>query len=595
MTQSAGSTQSFDPRATLDLYRAGRFEEVTEIFIRVLDFLSANFFRELNDSDQYFINSFLKTFLYILTQPDFKVPDAHITRMVLHNHMISNLLAISIFKNSDPYLDILRGQPSNFVAILTLYSARNTVQFDRKSLFDTSPQLASIWYLQYASAFYSSLASEVGWKNLKEHFEFSHPGLFVWTAVQEIYFGSTYVDGKCDRLIKSHINGTIQKITDTLPPIKNKPNPNKLALISATWHKTHSVYRNYFKFIELLKTKYDITFFDFAHYTPSAERGFFNRSHSLKLAPNGALDLAPLLDNDFQMVIFPDVGMCAESIFLANCRLAPIQMCMPGHSVSTFGAKVDYFFSGADVEPPVKPEENYSERLVLLPGMGVIHNTPLYKPRGIRGTHTDHVAINCAWFSQKVNYPFLQTLKKLIARSKKKIVLSFFVGVSSLRKNDFFPFHQELNRQLGDSARVLPGLSYDDYMARMEVSDLSLDSFHFGGCNTISDSLFLRLPTITWDGARWYARIGSQMLRLVGMEECVATNEEEYLAIALKMIEDDEYRADVRARLNAVDLNATIYSTAEAKYYVNGVDYVIKNHEKLIAEGSREPIRIPRD
>ena len=41
--------------------------------------------------------------------------------------------------------------------------------------------------------------------------------------------------------------------------------------------------------------------------------------------------------------------------------------------------------------------------------------------------------------------------------------------------------------------------------------DLCLDSYHFGGCNTIADGLYLRKPTVTWEGDKWYNRIGAQM------------------------------------------------------------------------------------
>ena len=85
---------------------------------------------------------------------------------------------------------------------------------------------------------------------------------------------------------------------------------------------------------------------------------------------DGVTDLSKLKENDFQAVYFPDIGMSPHSIFLANMRLAPIQFCSPGHSVSTYGADIDYFITGATVEEPDHPEKNYSERLVLLPERG---------------------------------------------------------------------------------------------------------------------------------------------------------------------------------------------------------------------------------
>jgi predicted O-linked N-acetylglucosamine transferase (SPINDLY family) len=128
----------------------------------------------------------------------------------------------------------------------------------------------------------------------------------------------------------------------------------------------------------------------------------------------------------------------------------------------------------------------------------------------------------------------------------------------------------------------------------MEEADLAIDSYHFGGCNTISDNMFLRLPTVTWDGFKWYARIGSQMLRLVGVQDCIAETEEQYLQIIDKLIHDDAAREDVRQRILKADLDNTIYSTDEAKYFADAVDYVIANHDKLKQDKDRPAICIPR-
>jgi predicted O-linked N-acetylglucosamine transferase (SPINDLY family) len=303
--------------------------------------------------------------------------------------------------------------------------------------------------------------------------------------------------------------------------------------------------------------------------------------------------MAKLGENDYQVVIYPDVGMCMESILLANRRIAPIQLCWPGHSVSTWGADMDYYVSGKDVELPVNPEVNYSERLVLIPGMGVIHNKPTYKAIGAKPKDDDRIVINCSWNTQKVNYPFILTLKKLLERANRKILFRLFIGYSTARGNDHIPFVRDLNAHLGaENVEVLAQLDYERYMNLMEEGHFSMDSFHFGGCNTISDSLWLRLPTISWEGSKWYSRIGPEMLRLVGMQECVARTEEEYLNLALKMIQDPDYRADIHNRLLPVDLDATIYSTEPAKYFLNTIDYLIENHATLKAEGKHDPIYI---
>ncbi len=139
---------------------------------------------------------------------------------------------------------------------------------------------------------------------------------------------------------------------------------------------------------------------------------------------------------------------------------------------------------------------------------------------------------------------------------------------------------------------IWPQLPYADYMRYLEQGDLTLDSFHFAGCNTIADSLYLRKPTLVWEGSKWYNRIGPAMLRLVGLDDLIATSEDEYVEKALELIRDAGKRAAITNKLQAVDFDATLFSTVHAPAFRRVVAYLIANHEELKRQGSRSPIVI---
>jgi len=142
---------------------------------------------------------------------------------------------------------------------------------------------------------------------------------------------------------------------------------------------------------------------------------------------------------------------------------------------------------------------------------------------------------------------------------------------------------------------VSEALDYRTYMRQIEHGDLTLDSFPFGGCNTVSDSLFAQVPIVTWESDKWYGRIGSQMLRLIGLDECVATTEAQFLDIAVRLIDDPAFLARIRERVKSADLASIIYCPDEAHHMLEAVDYLVANHTQLASETSREPIRIGRD
>lgn len=287
--------------------------------------------------------------------------------------------------------------------------------------------------------------------------------------------------------------------------------------------------------------------------------------------------------------------MTTFSIRLGNMRLAPIMVTSLGHSVSSWGSEIDYFVSGADVEVPYGPEQNYSERLVLLPGAGQVHMRPRYEPTGLRKRVPEFV-LNCPWTAMKVNHHFLGVLQELVRLSQKKLRFRLFAGGSLNKDMEYILFAQEIASRLAPAeVEVMAEMPYPDYMRAMEEGDLTIDAYPFGGCNTAADSLFLRKPMVMWQGGKWYNRIGSQMMASAGLPELVATSEQEYLALVLELIHDDEYRAGLEERLRTADLDASIFSRADAKYFRKAIDFLIANHERLKEDKERLPIRIERD
>lgn len=581
-----------NPRDLLELYRHQEYDQLSEIFLRVLEHFHNKTYYSLDLSLRYFINVFVKNFLYLFTQPEYILSDRHVNLFIKHNLTISNLVAISSFKTTDAYLQILNDQPRNFAKLLSLYSARNTVKFDKQALFNANPQLACLWYSCFCESYRSGVINKEAYQNLREHITYADDKLTDFYNIDDIYFGASYIDGDRDREIKNRINQSIKNSPfATTAQINNNPKPKKIAVITSLWFSQHSVYRILSEFIESLKDDYELTLVHLGEIRNNLDIGFFKEIRYV-YAKDGYLNIDAIRENDFAAVFYPDIGMTVESIFLSNLRIAPIQICGLGHSVSTFGAEIDYYISGADVEIPQGAEANYSERLVLLPGFGAIHNQPHYQINNIKKTRPEFI-VNCPWYAQKVNYNLVCSLKEIVAKSDKKIVFRFFSGGALTRKNDFLPFATDLESILGkDCVELIPAKPYGEYMALMEEGDICIEASHFGGCNTVADSLYLRQPTVTLEGDKWYNRIGSQMLRTAGLSELIAQTSEEYIYLILKLIHDDDYRLQIQEKLDRVDLNSTIFSSESKIYFKKAMDFLTDNWEQLKNETSNKPLYI---
>jgi hypothetical protein len=131
-----------------------------------------------------------------------------------------------------------------------------------------------------------------------------------------------------------------------------------------------------------------------------------------------------------------------------------------------------------------------------------------------------------------------------------------------------------------------------EYLSILCQGTFSIDAFPFGGFNTIIDALYCKKPVVAWQGDRAFNRFTAATLDIIGMPELIAHSHEEYVEIVAKMINDDDFRKQEIAKVATLDLKGTIAKEEKPEYFLKAIDYLIDNHERLKAEGSKAPIVI---
>jgi len=583
---------SINPKDLMNLYLGNKHAELSDKFLEVLNFLNQreNTYLQLPPQAEYFINIFMENFLYFFTKEDFVIPQRHWSPYILVNNLISNLAALSGFKNTDAHLKILLSQKSNLIKILALYSRRNEISIDYDVLFKTNPKMTSLWYWIY---FIGNTISKTNHENTLKHIaQIDKIGEKLqgipFHYITEPYFRSTYADPENDRKIKRRIN-EIVKASFSNVPITNKPDKKKIAVISGRWFPASAVYKTQYDYVKALANDYDLTLVTLTEMRKDTDTSLFKDVRHVGIRGNN-LNITALADNDFSLAYYPDVGMHPESVYLANLRISPIQVTQYGHPVSTFGSEIDYFIGGHDTD--AKGADNYSERLVLIPGLGQHPVYPDYTPQNLKN-ETDDFIISCTWSGQKVNYPMLMNLKKIADQASKRVVYRIFTGGDLDRWNFFLPSAREIAAVLGnDRVTVYNFKPYKEYMALLEGSDMSLDSYPFGGCNTIVDVLYARNPIVAFEGTKAYNRLASVILRKLDLADLIATNDDEYVEKTLKLINDDKYRNGLRKKIQNLDLMEKLFTSDDSVYFKKAIDYLIENHESLKDDTSRKPIII---
>jgi len=605
LTGSSGQANPPLPRKTAALhhnsellwawFNNGDHQQVNKYFVAWLSWYTDAPTFQLDRNSRYHLYRFALDFLTIFVDERFRIPKDRWLTYLSSNATISNLVAATPLETTDHFLQLLLDRPyeHNLSRILTLYSARNNVAVDKDQMFNHDPQLSQIWYSSYFRN-YTQIAAKESLDHLREHLLYQHSKLEAYYWTEDLYYGATYADQVNDRHLKQRINHALQ--APALSPVyENQPahdqrGRKKVAVFSDLWFKTHSVYRNQSEFITSLKDDYHVTLI----HTPNArnlDQEMFDEVICLPMQGQ-VVSFEPILKNDFHVFYLPDVGMNETSIRLANQRVAPIQMCGVGHSVSTFGAQIDYYISGADVEPAEGADNNYSERLVALPGYGIVHN-PISYQRTVDKVPVDtDLLINCPWTAQKTNFEILELLAAIAEQAGRPVKYRFFPGGTARRFNGQMPFRKDIGRVLREENYVVYSpMPYDTYMAEMEQAHLTFDAFPYGGCNTVADAAHLRKPTLAYEGISWYNRIGPTMLKSIGLEELVATNNQEYVEKGLRLVQDDAYRNKITDYLLTQDIDKVIFANESSRYFKRAFDYLVENHETLKQQGNK-PITV---
>lgn len=253
---------------------------------------------------------------------------------------------------------------------------------------------------------------------------------------------------------------------------------------------------------------------------------------------------------NLDILIYPDVGMEAFNYLMALHRLAPHQLVLPGHPVTTGMPTMDYFISGKSLETPTS-DTLYSETLIRLPGLPDYEPVTVPEPasRQDLGLPEGHLYF-CPMTLFKIQPSFDAILAELLKRDPQARIL-----LLSYKNNLHLQLRQRLTQNLGakltERIHFLPWSTRSIFFQRLMAVDAVIDSFYFGGGNTSYQALGLGVPIVTlnqpWNKGRWT----QAMYQLMGVEGLVAESTQEYVQLAIKLATDREWQAQKRAEILA--------------------------------------------
>lgn len=375
------------------------------------------------------VESFVRDLVYYFSVPAFGPTAESLAAFFPFHPLISNLVALTTFRTTDAAVaslvrpcDLVTREPDQVARrgcaglekAMILYSARNSVRLDPSALFRHNPGFASLWYTSYYWLGYGALANPTAFANMKRHMQESDlparlymeaSSNFALDCLLNVYYMCTYVDPLREKHTRQLINtwtnsnagvaglirGTQGAQISPLPhaptllsaqnELSNRPagshNDRRILVIDAFWVHTYSSHRVVYRMIDKLQQAYHVDLLRASTHRVSMVEGFQTVYEMPRLDDGSVLfreTIQWIVDQRYDAVMYPSISMDRVTLWLSHFRLAPIQVASYGQPVSTHGAQIDYWLAGEAVGP--LHHMDFSERLLLLPDMGILHTYP---------------------------------------------------------------------------------------------------------------------------------------------------------------------------------------------------------------------------
>ena len=509
----------------------------------------------------------------LFSDPAFFISPKGFGQLIAWHRWIAALFAASPFGNADHILRAMNVKGADgelelteagFVKFCLLYTPDSEIPADVDGLWAYNRRLAAALYVALLSprflgteAAHSKREALLGWmpSHLEEVRDLDELPLAI---LHDVYVHCSYADLPQKHEIKRPINRLIrskllqQGLNDfEIASARGGQNGKPVLIVVLEWFTgTHSIYRTHSASMRGLRARFHVVALGVEAHVDAAGRAVFDEFIALKG------DLRAMLNRVREEVAlrkpailyYPAVGMFQLTIYLSNMRLAPIQVTALGHGASTMSPFIDYFAVDEDF---VGDPATFSETLLLMPKDGMPHVRSLAAvPMTTRLRNApETVRIAVAATTMKLNPRMMRTLQRIARTSKVPVHFEFLTGFAN----------GLVREQVGDFVlRYLPNATvyqhqpYAQYMECVASCDLFLNPFPYGNMNGVADMAMAGLVGVCRTGPQVHEHIDDGMFRRLGFPDwLIAKSDDDYVAAAVRLIENHDERLELRGALIA--------------------------------------------
>ncbi|WP_197451346.1 tetratricopeptide repeat protein [Rosistilla oblonga] len=237
-------------------------------------------------------------------------------------------------------------------------------------------------------------------------------------------------------------------------------------------------------------------------------------------------------------------------LFASRC--APLQVAFLGYPATAAVPAIDFRITDHYADPPGQADGYYSERPLYLACGFLAYQAPDW----IRQIHEEprsreRLRIGCFNNVAKISRSAMACWAEILKRTPEidltlKYGDRYQVTLVADRFREIFAANGVCPSRLDFRPMTT---TYHDHFRQLAEVDLALDSFPYQGTMTTLETLSVGTPIVSLAGKYYAHRATSAMIIWLGMEELVASDEDEYVEIACQLLRSPDLLRGLRGEL----------------------------------------------
>jgi predicted O-linked N-acetylglucosamine transferase (SPINDLY family) len=358
---------------------------------------------------------------------------------------------------------------------------------------------------------------------------------------------------------------------------QNQNTKIKVAFISDFLIRMHSVFKDRHQIIKKLsKDKRFEVYVITINNLEKLQKYIYRNAKHIKIEQNLSKARDTIENFNLDYLVYCEIGMNPFFYYLAHMKLARIQINTWGHSDTSGINTIDYFMSSKLYETDIA-QNNYSEKLVILNSLCTCYINPIlkYKINNFKDRYyfgfskTSNIYI-CPQSIFKLLPEFDEYLLDILKKDENSIIV---LQDAIARKKDKIIKRLETHNINLSRLHFIGMVAHNVYMNYIYISDVMLDPYPFGGCNSSLEAFSMGVPVVTRPSKMINGRFTSGFYKKMNILDLICNDKDEYVEKAIKIVNDKEYKNNIVNKIK--DNNHILFKDNES--FVEWRDFLIQN------------------